>query len=393
MTSEENQEKKGDLNVLHCWRCKTSDHEAGDKFCPKMKLHSSSLQTDRLRWSFEDPMYQYLQDQHKREKQERIRQLQSLLDDSTSSSSSSDSDVSDKKQSGKGKKKKKRKKKKSKDKFSKESDRHRQPSEFDKRKRHNTETEKHEKHHCDDALREHGVKRYNSDSKIRYLENTAKHGERCDREREQHGGCGFDSHRCVNTNQSCGHSDGRTCRGNEKRGGHEGKNWGSKHNGDNKRNYDDQRSAEFYNIRSMYSDDKDKKNEENIREIQKNSRFRLSKGNDIVSEERKEGKRDIGLKHKYTSSDNNFKDMHVRDRGDSREETVHYIQSGKRKKKIKSEVLDDHWSTSSSDSETNEKRRLDPCEEKKEKKHKKSKKKHKKHNPKKKKRHKDDSKH
>ncbi|KAK3603831.1 hypothetical protein CHS0354_042837 [Potamilus streckersoni] len=86
------------------WHCKGYGHRRGDKNCPKFK--SASVQTKRLRWSHEDPMYRYIEDNKRREKEKRIQQLMALL---ISSTDSSDSEATEKSKRKKSKRKKKKK--------------------------------------------------------------------------------------------------------------------------------------------------------------------------------------------------------------------------------------------------------------------------------------------
>ncbi|KAL3860375.1 hypothetical protein ACJMK2_010510 [Sinanodonta woodiana] len=94
-----------ELKDMQCWHCKGYGHRRGDKNCPKFK--SASIQTTRLKWSYEDPMYRYIEDNKRREKEKRIQQLQALL---ISSTDSSESEVIEKSERKKSKKKKKKRK-------------------------------------------------------------------------------------------------------------------------------------------------------------------------------------------------------------------------------------------------------------------------------------------
>ncbi|CAN7990969.1 unnamed protein product, partial [Ixodes hexagonus] len=80
-----------EVKVMKCWRCKAYGHRTGDKECP-MFLSGNSA-SEQFRFVHEDPMHEFLKES-KDEKQERIRQLQALLEESTDSDSSTSSSSS-----------------------------------------------------------------------------------------------------------------------------------------------------------------------------------------------------------------------------------------------------------------------------------------------------------
>lgn len=76
-------------------KCKDKNEENPPTDTSNAFDSSFKLQSDRLRWSFEDPMHSYLKLQRIKDKEERVRELQQMLESSSSSSeSSSDSDSS-----------------------------------------------------------------------------------------------------------------------------------------------------------------------------------------------------------------------------------------------------------------------------------------------------------
>lgn len=89
------------VKVMKCWRCKAYGHRTGDKECPLFLSGNSA--SEQFRFVHEDPMHEFLKESKAEEKEERIRQLQALLeeatdsDNSTSSSSSGDLQVDSKK--------------------------------------------------------------------------------------------------------------------------------------------------------------------------------------------------------------------------------------------------------------------------------------------------------
>ncbi|KAL3190986.1 hypothetical protein MRX96_019228 [Rhipicephalus microplus] len=86
------------VKVMKCWRCKAYGHRTGDRECPLFLTGNS--ESEKFRTVHEDPMHQFVKKSKAAETQERIRQLQALLEessDSDSSSSSSTSDSSEKK--------------------------------------------------------------------------------------------------------------------------------------------------------------------------------------------------------------------------------------------------------------------------------------------------------
>ncbi|CAN8000251.1 retinitis pigmentosa 9 protein homolog isoform X1 [Ixodes scapularis] len=81
-----------EVKVMKCWRCKAYGHRTGDKECP-MFLSGNSA-SEQFRFVHEDPMHEFLKESKEDEKQERIRQLQALLEESTDSDSSTSSSSS-----------------------------------------------------------------------------------------------------------------------------------------------------------------------------------------------------------------------------------------------------------------------------------------------------------
>lgn len=81
-----------EVKVMKCWRCKAYGHRTGDRECP-MFLSGNSA-SEQFRFVHEDPMHEYLKESKAIEKQERVRQLQALLEESSDSDSSSSSSSS-----------------------------------------------------------------------------------------------------------------------------------------------------------------------------------------------------------------------------------------------------------------------------------------------------------
>ncbi|XP_069469332.1 retinitis pigmentosa 9 protein [Ambystoma mexicanum] len=103
-----------EVKVMQCWRCKQYGHRTGDRECPFFTKGNQKI--EQFRVAHEDPMYDLIRENQRREKERRIQQLKKLLEDSTSdeSSSSSTSESKDKHKKKKKDKKKKGKKKKKK---------------------------------------------------------------------------------------------------------------------------------------------------------------------------------------------------------------------------------------------------------------------------------------
>ncbi|RWS07495.1 retinitis pigmentosa 9 protein-like isoform X1 [Dinothrombium tinctorium] len=78
-----------EVKVMQCWRCKAFGHRTGDKECPMFL--SGNKEIEKFRYMYEDPMVNYIVENRVKEKQEKVKQLQALLDE-TSSSSDSDED-------------------------------------------------------------------------------------------------------------------------------------------------------------------------------------------------------------------------------------------------------------------------------------------------------------
>ncbi|XP_078544370.1 retinitis pigmentosa 9 protein [Lissotriton helveticus] len=100
-----------EVKVMQCWRCKQYGHRTGDRECPFFTKGNQKI--EQFRVAHEDPMYDLIRENQRREKERRIQQLKKLLEDSTSDESSSSSS-SDSKEKHKKKKKKKDKKKRGK---------------------------------------------------------------------------------------------------------------------------------------------------------------------------------------------------------------------------------------------------------------------------------------
>lgn len=93
-----------EVKVMQCWKCKAFGHRSGDRECPL--FFQGSLKTEQFRFMQEDPMFDYVKSQTK-DKEEKVKQLQALLKETTSEEDSSD-------QHGKDKKRKRKKSKKDK---------------------------------------------------------------------------------------------------------------------------------------------------------------------------------------------------------------------------------------------------------------------------------------
>lgn len=112
-----------EVKVMKCWRCKTYGHRTGDKECPLFL--SGNKQSEEFRFLHEDPMYSFIQETQVKEKQQKVKQLKALLEESScdsssqesssetssQSSSSSSSDSSDDRRKNKSKRKRKHRKK------------------------------------------------------------------------------------------------------------------------------------------------------------------------------------------------------------------------------------------------------------------------------------------
>uniref|UniRef100_A0A1E1X667 Putative cbf1-interacting corepressor cir n=1 Tax=Amblyomma aureolatum TaxID=187763 RepID=A0A1E1X667_9ACAR len=81
-----------EVKVMKCWRCKAYGHRTGDRECPM--FFSGNSASEEFRFVHEDPMHDYVKESKATEKQERIRQLQALLEESSDSDSSSSSSSS-----------------------------------------------------------------------------------------------------------------------------------------------------------------------------------------------------------------------------------------------------------------------------------------------------------
>uniref|UniRef100_A0A8C4R138 RP9 pre-mRNA splicing factor n=1 Tax=Eptatretus burgeri TaxID=7764 RepID=A0A8C4R138_EPTBU len=96
-----------EVKVMQCWRCKQYGHRTGDRECPYFATGNTHL--EHFRVAHEDPMYDILKNQKRRQKEMRVEQLKQLLAEATTDSESSE--VSSRKRKHKHKKGKKRKKK------------------------------------------------------------------------------------------------------------------------------------------------------------------------------------------------------------------------------------------------------------------------------------------
>uniref|UniRef100_A0A131YQA3 Cbf1-interacting corepressor cir n=1 Tax=Rhipicephalus appendiculatus TaxID=34631 RepID=A0A131YQA3_RHIAP len=81
-----------EVKVMKCWRCKAYGHRTGDRECPLFLSGNST--SEKFRFVHEDPMHEFVKESKATEKQERIRQLQALLEESSDSESSSSSSSS-----------------------------------------------------------------------------------------------------------------------------------------------------------------------------------------------------------------------------------------------------------------------------------------------------------
>ncbi|GAU91376.1 hypothetical protein RvY_03639 [Ramazzottius varieornatus] len=69
-----------EVKVMQCWKCKNYGHRSGDKECPLYE--SGNRKIEQFRYMHEDPMYGFVQEHKAAQKEERIKMLQSLLEDS-----------------------------------------------------------------------------------------------------------------------------------------------------------------------------------------------------------------------------------------------------------------------------------------------------------------------
>ncbi|KPP56768.1 hypothetical protein Z043_125581, partial [Scleropages formosus] len=111
-----------EVKVMQCWRCKRYGHRTGDRECPFFIKGNQKL--EQFRVAHEDPMYDLIRENKRNEKESRIRQLQQLLQDTTSDSDSSASSSSSSSSDRKRRKKKKKKEKKKKEKKRKKKRKH-----------------------------------------------------------------------------------------------------------------------------------------------------------------------------------------------------------------------------------------------------------------------------
>lgn len=97
-----------EVKVMQCWKCKAFGHRSGDKECPLFL--QGCLSTEQFRFMHEDPMFEYVKQSQSTDKDEKVKQLEALLRESTSEEDSSDEDRKKKKKRKKDKKHKKSKK-------------------------------------------------------------------------------------------------------------------------------------------------------------------------------------------------------------------------------------------------------------------------------------------
>ncbi|XP_070536917.1 retinitis pigmentosa 9 protein-like isoform X3 [Ptychodera flava] len=75
------------VKVMKCWRCKAYGHRTGDRECP-LFTHGNAV-IEHFRVTHEDPMHDYIVQNRLKKKEARIKQLQALLDLSSSDSDDS----------------------------------------------------------------------------------------------------------------------------------------------------------------------------------------------------------------------------------------------------------------------------------------------------------------
>ncbi|XP_077993809.1 retinitis pigmentosa 9 protein-like [Glandiceps talaboti] len=80
-----------EVKVMKCWRCKAYGHRTGDRECPLFKKGNAVIENFRV--THEDPMHDYILKNRMKKKEERIKQLQALLDSSTTDTEDSDVDA------------------------------------------------------------------------------------------------------------------------------------------------------------------------------------------------------------------------------------------------------------------------------------------------------------
>ncbi|XP_006824750.1 uncharacterized protein LOC102809157 [Saccoglossus kowalevskii] len=76
------------VKVMKCWRCKAYGHRTADKECP-LFIQGNAV-SENFRVTHEDPMHEYILKTRMKKKEERIMQLQALLDSSTTDSDNDD---------------------------------------------------------------------------------------------------------------------------------------------------------------------------------------------------------------------------------------------------------------------------------------------------------------
>lgn len=102
-----------EVKVMQCWKCKAFGHRSGDKECPLFL--QGSLSTEQFRFMHEDPMFEYVKQSQSKDKEEKVKQLEALLRETTSEDESGSEDRSKKKKRRKKEKKHRKSKKKKKD--------------------------------------------------------------------------------------------------------------------------------------------------------------------------------------------------------------------------------------------------------------------------------------
>ncbi|XP_069113979.1 retinitis pigmentosa 9 protein homolog [Argopecten irradians] len=151
-TSQTEGNEKEKKSKLQCWSCRGHGHRAGDRKCPK--FISDATQTDRFRWSHEDPMRKYIEDRKRKQKEERIQQLKDLIEQTSSSDDSHEGKKKKKKHHKLHRKKKVKRLKSSHTRkdcdYKKRKIRHNNTSDTDEKKRshkHSSDTDERRKRH------------------------------------------------------------------------------------------------------------------------------------------------------------------------------------------------------------------------------------------------------
>lgn len=98
-----------EVKVMQCWKCKAFGHRSGDKECPLFL--QGSLSTEQFRFMHEDPMFEYVKSQTK-DKEEKVKQLEALLRETTSEDDSSNDEERKKRRKSRKHKRSKKKSRK-----------------------------------------------------------------------------------------------------------------------------------------------------------------------------------------------------------------------------------------------------------------------------------------